>query len=126
MKIDPLRPLTSAESLVLGLLLGAEFAGAETLRIQARSALVCRRCDCGCPTVDLQVAADAPEASNLKSRLVPSEGEVSPVGQEAPGQIILFVDGGRLSSLEYVYFDVVPKEWPSADRIQVFVTSREG
>jgi hypothetical protein len=45
---------------VLDLLLGAEFAGVGVLREQARSVMVTGGCDCGCPTVYLQVSSDVP------------------------------------------------------------------
>jgi hypothetical protein len=39
---------------------------------------------------------------------------------EAAGDIILFVDGGYLSCLEYVsYDDPSPTVWPSLDRVEV-------
>jgi hypothetical protein len=47
------------------------------------------------------------------------------MGNEPPGQILLFVAAGRLGSLEYVYFDKPPREWPAADRIRVVRTSRD-
>jgi hypothetical protein len=124
MKVDNPRPLTAAESVMLALLLGAEFSGVDALRVQARSAVVVGGCDCGCPSVALEVAADAPLASGLNSRLVPAEGVVSPQGEGVPGEIILFVDDGRLSYLEYVYYDAPPKEWPAPDRVRVIVLDR--
>lgn len=123
--VDDLRPLTSAESAVLALLLSVEFPGVDALRVQARSAVVVGGCDCGCPSIALEVPADAPLASGLSSRLAPAEGAVSPQGEGAPGEIILFVDDGRLSYLEYVYYDdAPPRQWPALDRISVSVLTR--
>jgi hypothetical protein len=113
MKGDVPRPLTSAESAVLTLLLSVEFPGVDELRVQAASAAVVGGCDCGCPL-----------ASGLSSRLAPAEGVVSPQGDGVPGEIILFVDDGRLSYLEYVYYDAPPTEWPALDRISVSVQPR--
>lgn len=118
------RPLTAAESAVLALLLSVEFPGVDELRLQAASAAVVRRCDCGCPSVALEVPEGVPLASGLSSRLVPAEGVVSPIGDGVPGEIILFVDDGRLSYLEYVCYADVPKEWPALDRISVSAQPR--
>ncbi|HTW07997.1 MAG TPA: hypothetical protein VME46_10820 [Acidimicrobiales bacterium] len=42
---------------------------------------------------------------------------------EPPGDIILFVDDGRLSCLEYVSYDEPsPAEWPPLDRVRVMRT----
>jgi hypothetical protein len=114
-KIAP-RPLTSDEHAVLDLLLSVDFDGATDLRTQARKATVVGRCDCGCPTVDLAVPDTAP-AAGLHGRVSPVEGRVTTHGDEAPGEIILFLKGGRLDSLEYVYYDLVPASWPPIDRI---------
>jgi hypothetical protein len=124
MKNDPPRPLTTSESAVLSLLLGASFPGVAALREQAASALVDGRCDCGCPSVSLQVPPDAPRAPAFRSRLAPSEGHVRPAGDGPPGEIILFVEDGCLSYLEYVFFDDPPAEWPDISRIQVVETVR--
>ncbi|PZS34728.1 MAG: hypothetical protein DLM59_04240 [Pseudonocardiales bacterium] len=124
MTVDDPRRLISAESAVLALLLSVEFPGVDALRVQARSAAVVGGCDCGCPSIALSVPADAPLASGLSSRLAPAEGVVSPLGEGVPGEIILFVDDGRLSYLEYVYCDAPPTRWPSLDRISVRVRTR--
>jgi hypothetical protein len=118
------RALTADESAVLALLLSVNFPGVDELRLQAASASVVRRCDCGCPSIELKVAEGAPLASGLSSRLVPADGVVSPMGDDVPGEIILFVDDGRLSYLEYVYYDAVPTEWPALDRITVSAQAR--
>jgi hypothetical protein len=117
-RLDEPRPLSAPERLMLDLVLSSDFAGVAELREQARSALVVGGCDCGCPSVDLQTAVAA-RAARLDSRLVPSELEVVPVGKEPPGQVILFADDGRLSCLEYVFFDETPAEWPDASRVRV-------
>jgi hypothetical protein len=114
-KIAP-RPLTSDEHAVLDLLLSADFDGATDLRAQARDATVVGRCDCGCPTVDLAVP-DTALAAGLRGRVSPVEGRVTTHGDEAPGEIVLFLKDGRLDSLEYVYYDLVPTSWPPIDRI---------
>jgi hypothetical protein len=118
------RPLTSAESSVLALLLSVEFPGVDALRVQAGSAAVSGGCDCGCPSIAFTVPDDAPLASGLSSLLAPTEGVVSPQGDGIAGEIILFVDHGRLSYLEYVYYDAPPTMWPAIERISVSARPR--
>ena len=48
------------ESTVLGMLLSAQFPGADALREQARYAVAVGRCDCGCPSVYLEVSTEVP------------------------------------------------------------------
>ncbi len=109
---------------MLALLLSVEFPGVGELRVQAGSAAAVGGCDCGCPSIAFEVSDDAPLASGLSSRLAPAEGVVRPRGEGVPGEIILFVDDGRLSYLEYVYYDAPPTEWPALDRISVSVQPR--
>ena len=122
--LDPMteltpRPLTTDERRVLDLLLSGTFVGADELRQQAAQAMVTGRCDCGCPTVDLSVAQDAPPAPVI-GPTAPVEVQVTPVGGEPVGDVLLFVKAGRLSSLEYVYYtDSPPQQWPPADRMTV-------
>ena len=46
---------------------------------------------------------------------------MSPQNGSLPGEIILFIVEGRLSRLEYVYYDDPPTEWPALSRIGVIV-----
>jgi hypothetical protein len=123
MQFDQPRPLNEAERRTLDVLLAPEFPGVAELRAQLPHAQVIGKCDCGCPTVDLHVPPDVPRSDVVtRSRLAPVEGRVAPVGDEPPGDIILFVDDGRLSYLEYVsYDDPSPSEWPPLDRVTVTV-----
>jgi hypothetical protein len=82
--------------------------GVDALRVQANSAVVVGGCDCGCPSIAFKVSDDALLAPGLTSRLAPTEGVVSPQDGSVPDEIILFVDDGRLSYLEYVYYGARP------------------
>ena len=108
---------------MLDLVLSSDFDGAGELREQARAAVVVGRCDCGCPSVDLQVGGRV-SAARLGSRLVPSELEVL-AGDEPPGQVIVFADDGRLSYLEYVFFGDTPEVWPDPSQVRL-VGPRQG
>ena len=87
------RELTSAERTTLDVLLAGDFPGAAELRAQAATAKVTGSCGCGCPTIDLAVDATTPQAE-IAERVA--------VEADAPdGGLIVFVDEGRLSGLEY-------------------------
>ena len=83
--------------------------------------MIVGKCDCGCPTVDIQVNGGAPSSSvEPKNRLAPYGGRVAALDGEPTGDIILFVDDGYLSCLEYVYYtDHPPAAWPALDRVEV-------
>ena len=117
MRIDPPRDLTPEEQAVLALLIPVGSPEADILRQQVAEAKVVGRCNCGCPTIDLEVPASAPRAA-IAGPLASTEAQVAPLTDEPPGQLLLFVREGRLSSLEYVYYsDRPPQEWPSLERL---------
>jgi hypothetical protein len=120
-KFDQPRALNADERLILGALLAPDFPGSSELRDQVRDAKVVGKCDCGCPTVDIEVSRSATRSSVVvRDRLAPYEGRVVPEADEPSGDIILFVDDGYLSCLEYVsYSDPSPTQWPPLDRVQV-------
>ncbi|WP_290056936.1 hypothetical protein [Amycolatopsis solani] len=87
------RPLAPDERATLDVLLARDFPGAAELRVQAATARVTGRCGCGCPTIDLAVDETTPRAALEESVAVEAD---------APdGGLIVFVDEGRLSCLEY-------------------------
>jgi hypothetical protein len=126
MRLDHPRPLNEAERRILDALLAVDFPGVAEIRAQMPHTMVVGRCDCGCPTVSLTVPNDIPaSAVHTPIRLAPAEGRVTPIANEPPGDIILFVDNGRMSSLEYVsYVDPAPSEWPPLDRVTVVIIDR--
>jgi hypothetical protein len=103
---------------IVRLLLPLELPDAEELRNQIDQALVVGMCDCGCPTVDITVASLAPPSTVYVGRApLPYEGVV--LG-DLGGGIILFAQGGYLSSFEYYSSDEqVPHDWPALDRIKI-------
>jgi hypothetical protein len=113
------RPLSVRERAVLDLLLSVRYPGVDELRLQAATAVVVGRCGCGCPTFDVGVDSTIP-VTPLRHRLAPVELRVLPVSGEPEGEIILSVDQGRLSSVEYVYYsNDPPTEWPDDTRLAV-------
>lgn len=116
---SPARALSGDERRVLDLLLAPEFDGVHELRRQAANAVVVGRCRCGCPTIDIDVRSDD-EPAAIRGSLAPFEANIAPDCDGVPGQIILFLNAGRISSMEYVYFtDTVPSEWPPVSRLSV-------
>jgi hypothetical protein len=115
------RDLTETEARTVRALLALEFPGVVELRAQLSHARVVGRCDCGCPTVDLLVSEAAPRSPvETRARLAPVEGLVAADEEGLPGEIILFVDDGRLSSLEYVSYSLQrPSQWPSLDQLTI-------
>lgn len=112
-----MRPLSETERQVLNVMLAMEFPGASELREQVGSALVSRGCDCGCPSVDLVVEGDAPVAAVISR--TPVNAEVDGV---IGGGLIVFVDKGRLSGLEFHSAeDSNPQEFPRLDKIHPYV-----
>jgi len=113
-KMFHMRPLSETERGVLGVLLAMDFPGASELRAQVDSTVVAGSCACGCPTVDLVVEGDLPPA-RVTSR-TPVTAEVDGV---LGGGLIVFVDNGRLSGLEYYSVEGhLPSDWPDLARIR--------
>ena len=112
-----MRPLSDTERQVLALTLSTDFPGAAELRAQAESARVVQECQCGCPTVDLAVSEDVLLAA-VTSR-TPINAVVD--GVEGGG-LIVFVDDGRLSGLEfYAAVDPMPREFPALEKIHPYL-----
>ena len=113
------RALSKAESAVLDVLLSHEFDGVEELRQQAAGAQVVGRCECGCPTINV-LADEAAPSSRIVGPLAPVELRITPRGDEPPGEVLLFVEAGRMTSLEYVFYDdSPPTDWPEVERLTV-------
>jgi hypothetical protein len=92
------RPLTTTERALLEALLAHDFAGAASLRQQVSRATATRGCSCGCGTLDLQVAGDAPTVA--VGGPAPVEGTVRGADGRPVGGVLLFVEDGRLSRLD--------------------------
>ncbi|MTD13462.1 hypothetical protein GIS00_05820 [Nakamurella sp. YIM 132087] len=116
------RRLTGSELALLQHLLLPRFLGASTLREQIPSARVTGRCTCGCPSIDILTTGG--ESAAIPDGLLPVEGAArlnGPVG-DPDDQILLFVQDGRLSAMEYVWNgDAPPRDWPSTDQITVIL-----
>ena len=114
---DPGRPLDADERAVLGFLLTADVSGAAQLREQVAGARVVGGCECPCPSVELAVPAAAPSAA-LPEGLYSVEAEVLSGGDEPAGGVMLFIERGRISYLEYYGYDDVPTAWPRLEELR--------
>lgn len=119
MILDRPRSLNQDEERVLRTLLAPEFPGADELRAQIPDVRVVATCDCGCPTIDLTVPASLPQASTTtRDGRIPYEGDVKGPDGVSIADIMVFVEEGRLSSLEYVtHQEPAPNDWPQAYEI---------
>jgi hypothetical protein len=111
------RALHPRERAALAVLLAAEFAGAAELRAQAETVLAAS----DSLVVDLVVDDSLPKA--VVSRRVPVEAAVNGAGYL--GGLILFVDDGRLSALEYWWVtQEAPDGFPPASAIGTPLAAR--
>ena len=112
-----LRPLTGDERDVLDFLLVDDLPHVRALRAQARTVRASRGCSCGCATIDLHVAPDAPVAE--PDDRYPLEATVVNAAGRVVGGLLLFVHDGRISCLEVYPLDDDPMPMPSVDRVQL-------
>ena len=107
-RFDPPRPMTPREAEVLALMLARNDAALEALRAQASVARVRSMCGCGCATIDFDFDFDAqgalPAAPVARFQLHASSRESLAAAGADPWGVILFVDEGRLASLELVWY----------------------
>jgi hypothetical protein len=111
------RALTPTEvALLLHILDGASFEGADALRAQVSLAHVAG----GIATfLGLAVAAGA-TASTFRAGPIPGRAFVEGTDGEPEGEVLVWVTGGYLSGLEFAWFtDEMPTEMPDADRVRL-------
>lgn len=121
----PPRRLTTEEHEFLTLILENESEDARSFIPQLEEMRAVRWCDCGCPSITLFVAEDAPPGRQMRHRLV-----CDLLGETAKGElvgVILFQNGGKLSLLEAYSLDgaVGPPEfgWPTVESLRAFGTA---
>ncbi len=113
------RPLTQNERALVDGLLAQSFEGVEALREQAKNLLAgtTPACTCGCGTIDLLPQGDAPRSHATSP--VASGGAVRDEAGAEVGGLLLFLEDGRLASLEVYSYDE-PLPLPSAERVRWF------
>ncbi|MGW4773121.1 hypothetical protein ACWEO2_34435 [Nocardia sp. NPDC004278] len=121
MSITPiqLRVLTELESGVVTKLLSSGAAGAGEFLSQIPFAQVVATWGVGSPSVDLSVLPSAVPASGSTDGIFAS-GAVTDRNGAPVGEVILWVENGRLSGIEYAWYtDERPQELPEPARIEV-------
>jgi hypothetical protein len=111
------RPLTELERAVLDHLLSAEFAGVEALREQVEHVQVERDAE-GSPTIDLVVRNEVAPRANVVDRVPVEAWSKLPYDSDDFIQVLLFVDGGLLTSLELVWYKHLPEEFPPPSELR--------
>jgi hypothetical protein len=109
------RPLSDREQRVVAKVVSAT-VGADALLAQLPVAWV----RSGPVTfLHLTVPADVPHA-DLPDGPLPVSAVVSDVDGRSIGEIIVWVEGGLLSALEYAWVtDEEPTEWPAPERVSI-------
>ena len=111
--------MTASERAVLvAVLEHAWFAGRDELLAQVNFAWVTGKCDCGCPTVYLEVDGAAPRAAGV-TRPVQNGADVLRADGTECGGVILFADEGWLSSLEVYWYEDRIKEMPAVAELRL-------
>ena len=116
MRSESARPVSGEESRLLDDLLAHDFRGVAPLRVQARTVLAAKGCECGCGTVDL-----VPQGSDLPrsdaDSPVPVEGSVLNLDGEEIGGLLLFIRDGLLATFEIFSYDK-PMAMPRPDMVR--------
>jgi hypothetical protein len=112
-----LRELTNDERAILALLLRHSFPGQPELAIQAEMVRTSGlSCSCGCPSISLVVDGQAPAAP------VTDRVPVDAYGRDTNGSLVgvlLFVDDGYMSELEFYNHDDAPPGIPRLETLRI-------
>jgi hypothetical protein len=87
----------------------------DALRVQAATILATPGCECGCGTLTLHPAEAAPR-SDFQGQLAGS-ALFSGEDGEPGGGLLLFVDQGRLATLEVYGYSNGPQAIPDVERV---------
>ncbi|MFF5035799.1 hypothetical protein [Nocardia salmonicida] len=113
------RPLTDLESEVVTKMLSGGGAGADELRAQIPHSQVVATWGAGSPSVDLVVQPGAVQGSGSADGIF-ANGAVTDRNGSPVGEIILWVEKGWLSSIEYAWYtDERPRTLPESAQIEV-------
>ena len=115
------RPLTQNERALVNGLLSQSFEGVEALREQAKNLMAdaIPGCTCGCGTINLLPNREAPRSRATSP--VASAGVVRDEAGAEVGGLLLFLEDGRLASLEVYSFDE-PLPLPPVERVTWFLS----
>lgn len=117
------RPLTDLESDVITKLLSVGGAGADEFRTQIPYLQVIATWGVGSPSVELAVRPGAAQAAGFADGIF-ANGAVTDRNELPVGEIILWVENGWLSGIEYAWYtDERPRVLPEPAQIEVLRTS---
>jgi hypothetical protein len=107
------RPLRKEERELLDFLLSADFPGCDALKSQAETLRVEGECKCGCGTIGFVLPPETVAAQTEKSVPIEAYGELL--------DVLLFARGGKLSSLEIVFYTDPPeKPYPRPGQLKLW------
>ena len=115
MDTGPAREPTADERAVLDGLLAHDFPGVGELREQLAGLRVAPGCDCGCGSIALVVTPGTPRSAAASP--VPVEGLVTDQAGQQIGGVMLWLDDGRLASIE-VHSWEGPMPMPPVSRVR--------
>ncbi|MGA7244161.1 MAG: hypothetical protein WBX19_13305 [Terracidiphilus sp.] len=101
--ISPLRPLSKEEFELLRWMFEHGSEDLRTFEPQLAGIVAARWCDCGCPSIRLEVAEGAPLGRDIGERIIGDFEGKTPRG-ELVG-VLLFQRGGKLELLEVYSWD---------------------
>ncbi|GEM31919.1 hypothetical protein NN3_29260 [Nocardia neocaledoniensis NBRC 108232] len=117
--IEP-RPLTGLESAVVGKLLAEGGVEAGEYLCQVSQAQVVATWGEGSPSVDL-IVQPGPARAVSRTEGIIAEGTVSDQHGSPVGELIVWVEDGWLSGIEYAWYtDERPAALPDPDRVEVY------
>ncbi len=113
------RPLTELEAGILLRILESDFEGAVEYRAQVDFASVVGKCNCGSPTIHIEIDTAAPRAvSDEGYEPLDFEGLVCACDGEPAAGIMIFSKDGYIVSMEYLDVQGTgTSEWPDLSRI---------
>lgn len=112
------RPLSTTERAVTEALLLRPFPGRDELLRQLSFASVWGECECGCPTIDVSIPAEAGLPAPLADGIVAEDGGETDQGDRF--DLLLWVRAGYLSTLEVVVYGVNTPNTLSPDALERF------
>lgn len=114
------RPLTTLEHQVIRAILVDGCPGVAELRAQLDSAKVSAKWQpSGSPSIDLDISADLPTAQ-VANGVLPVDAHVYDEAENYVGELLVWLSGGRLSSLEFAWVtDEMPLSLPPVSSIRV-------
>ncbi|MGW5877206.1 hypothetical protein ACWFMI_11740 [Nocardiopsis terrae] len=115
----PLRELSPREKGVLEEILSRDIPGFEELRQQVQNARVSGNWGSDLPSIDIEVPETTPRSS-VRNIIAPVDVSVLGERGEYLGEILVWLDDGRISAVEYAWVsDSPPRELPEVRQLKI-------